>query len=126
MRKTQSQLRAEQIAKLQAEQAAYDKRVKESVKTAAFARCAAVEELYEMLGVTPESPTTREGKNGTVQVSSDKDEAKRSVRLVEVVARLVAERDERTTVPPEHELANIGLGATPFASGHTMGQHAIQ
>jgi hypothetical protein len=90
MKKTKSQLRAEQIANLQAEQDAYDRSVKESVKAAAFARCAAVEELYEMFGVKPEPPTIREGKNGPVQVSADKDEAKRAGRLVEAIARLVA------------------------------------
>ena len=97
MRQTKSQLRAEQIAKLQAEQDAYDRTVKESVRAAAFARCAAVEELYEMLHIEPEKPATREGKNGSVRVAVDKDETKRSVRLVETVARLVGERDARAT-----------------------------
>jgi hypothetical protein len=64
MRKSKSQLRAGQIAKLQAEQEAYDRSVKEPVKAAALARCSAVEELHEVLGVKPEPAMTREGKNG--------------------------------------------------------------
>lgn len=100
MRRTRSQLRAEQIAKLQAEQEAYDRGVKEAIRVAAPARCAAVEELYEMLGVEQEKPMTRSGKNGPVQVSTDKGEAKRSMRLVEAVAQLVAEHDERLADEP--------------------------
>lgn len=121
MRRTRSQLRAEQIAKLQAEQDAYDRSVKESVKAAALARCAAVEELYEMLGVKPEQAKTREGKSGPVQVSSDKDEAKRSARLVEAVARLVAERDEPTATASQQQQAATVPGTAPVALGQTTG-----
>lgn len=126
MRQTKSQLRAEHIAKLQAEQDAYDRRVKESIKAAAFARCAAVEELYELIGIEHEKPATREGRNGPVQVSTDKDESKRSVRLVEAVARLVSERDVRAAAasqqPPQ---AATALGAASTASGQTLGFRPI-
>ena len=121
MRKTKSQLRAEQIAKLHAEQDAYDRKVKESVKTSAFARCAAVEELYEMLSVKQEQPTTREGKNGPVQVSTDKDEAKRSGRLVEAIARLVAERDEHAAAASQRQQSVTVHGTASAALGQTMG-----
>jgi hypothetical protein len=121
MRKTKTQVRAEQIAKLQSEQDAYDKNVKESVKTAAFARCAAVEELYDLLGIEHEKASTREGKNGPVQVSTDKDETKRSNRLVEAVSRLVAGRDESVaSLPQGHQAATV-LGTASAEVGQTMG-----
>ncbi|SDS55520.1 hypothetical protein [Microterricola viridarii] len=125
MRRTKSQIRAEQIAKLHAEQEAYDRRVKESVKTAAFARCAAAEELYEMLRIEPEKPATREGKNGPVQVSTDKDETKRSARLVEAVALLVGERDLRAAGSQQRPQAATALGAASTASGQTTGFRPI-
>lgn len=124
MRKTKSQLRAEQIAKLQAEQEAYDLSVKEAVRGAAVARCAAVEELYEMLGVEHEKPMTRTGKNGPVQVSTDKDETKRSVRLVEAVARLVAERDEHLAAasrqPQAASVPRTATAATGYPSSYAQ------
>src|SRR5699024_12483651 len=49
--KTNVQRRAEKIAALMAEQQAYEVQVKEAVKSAAFARCDAVEQLYDVLGV---------------------------------------------------------------------------
>lgn len=127
MRQTKSQLRAEQIAKLKAEQDAYDRSVKESVKAAAFARCAAVEELYELLHIEPEKHSTRESKNGPVQVSTDKDESKRSVRLVEAIARLVSERDVRPAVasPQQQPQATTVLGAASAAAGQPMGFRPI-
>jgi hypothetical protein len=90
MRRTRSQIRAAEIAALVAEQAAYDKRVNEAIKIAAFARSDAVEQLYELLDVMPERSITRDGKNGTYEVATDKDETKRSARLVDAVAKLVA------------------------------------
>ena len=125
MRKTKSQLRAEQIAKLQAEQEAYDRSVKEAVRVAAFARCAAVEELYEMFGVKPESPSIREGKNGPVQVASDKDETKRSVHLVEAIARLVAERDEHTAAASQQRQAATVTAPAFAAPVQTMGLRPV-
>lgn len=91
MRRTRSQLRAAQIAQLAAEQAAYEKSVNEAMKTAAFARCDAVEQLYELLEVKPEPPITRDGKNGPYEVATDRDEVKRSVRLIDAVSRLLTE-----------------------------------
>lgn len=125
MRKTKSQLRAEQIATLKAEQDAYEKSVNESVKAAAFSRCAAVEDLYEMLGVKPEPTTTREGKSGPVQVASDKDEAKRSLRLVEAIARLVADRDEHAAAAYQRQQAATVPSAAPAVSGRTMGLRPV-
>jgi hypothetical protein len=125
MRKTKTQVRAEQIAKLQYEQDAYDKNVKESVKTAAFARCAAVEELYDLLGIEHEKASTRESKNGPVQVSTDKDETKRSNRLVEAVARLVAGRDESAASLPQHQQAATVLRTAATEVGQTMGERTI-
>jgi hypothetical protein len=125
MRKTKSQMRAEQIAKLHAEQEAYDRSVNEAVRVAAFARCAAVEELYEILTVRPEQPLIREGKNGPIQVASDRDESKRSGRLVEAIARLVAERDEHTAAASEPRQGATPPGSAPFAPGHPMGAHPI-
>ncbi|WP_138946837.1 hypothetical protein [Plantibacter sp. M259] len=121
MRRTKSQVRAEQIARLQKEQEAYERNIRESVKSAAFARCAAVEELYEMLGVAPERPKTREGRSGLVLVSSDKDETKRAGRLVEAVARLAAEPDG--LVVPEQQRTRTSSPADSLAipHGHPMG-----
>lgn len=90
MRRTRSQLRAAKIAELKAEQAAYDKSVTEAMKVASFARCDAVEQLYELLEIKPERSITRAGKNGTYEVATDKDEVKRSARLIEAVSTLLA------------------------------------
>lgn len=89
MRRTRSQLRAAQIAELAAEQAAFDKSVKDAVKFAAFARCDAVEQLYELLDVKPERPIRREGKNGVYEVATDKEEIARASRLIDAVASLL-------------------------------------
>lgn len=121
MRRTKSQLRAEQIARLQAEQEAYERNVRESVKSAAFARCAAVEELYEMLGVTPERPKTREGRSGQVQVSSDKDETKRSRRLLETIAEVLAERDDLVAAGQRQLQASPAPGAVGAPYGQPLG-----
>lgn len=93
MRRTRSQIRAAQIAILVSEQEAYDKSVREAMKAAAFARCDAVEQLYELLEVKPEPPFTRTGKNGSYEVATDKDETKRSARLVDAVVRLISAVD---------------------------------
>lgn len=108
MRRTRSQLRAAQIARLQAEQAAYDKSVKEAMKAAAFARCDAVEQLYELLEVRPERSITREGKNGAYEVATDKDEVKRSARLVEAISGLLStvESLQQSSHPPAAQNAS--------------------
>ncbi|AVL96161.1 MULTISPECIES: hypothetical protein [Microbacterium] len=99
MRRTRSQLRAAQIAALQAEQDAYDKNVNDAIKVAAFARCDAVEQLYELLDVQPEPPIIRDGKHGRYEVTSDKDEAKRAARLIEAVTVLLSIEEQPTTQP---------------------------
>lgn len=89
MRMTTSQLRAKQIAELQAEQSAYDKRIEEAMQSAGYARCALAEDLYELLDIRPEH-RTRKSRNGeTMQVASDKDEAIRSARLLAAVGQLM-------------------------------------
>lgn len=93
MSKTKVQRRAEQIAALVAEQQAYEANVKNAAKVAAFARCDAVEQLYDVLDVAPEPRTQRRQKDGTVvDVATDKDETKRAARLVEAVMALVEDR----------------------------------
>lgn len=89
MRRTRSQMRAAQIAALVAEQEEHDRRVQAAVKHAAIARCDAVEQLYELLEIDPEPTSVRAGKGGPREVSSDKDEAKRSSRLVDAVVALI-------------------------------------
>lgn len=107
MRRTRSQIRAAQIAELAAEQAAHEKSVNDAIKVAAFARCDAIEQLYELLDVGPERPIRREGKNGTYDVATDKDEVKRSARLVDAVsALLTAAESYRTT----SQLVDSGRG----------------
>lgn len=111
--KTNVQRRAEKIAALMAEQQTYEAQVKEAVKSSAFARCDAVEQLYDVLGVGPEPKTRRRQKDGTVvEVTADKDETKRAARLVEAVMALVEDRqapapshddsEERASVPVHH------------------------
>lgn len=113
MSKTNVQRRAEKIAALMAEQQAYEVQVKEAVKSAAFARCDAVEQLYDVLGVAPEPKTQRRQKDGTVvDVATDKDETKRAARLVEAVMALIEDRqvpapsndgsEEDVSVPVHH------------------------
>ncbi|MEU4014891.1 hypothetical protein AB0E56_06435 [Microbacterium sp. NPDC028030] len=96
MRKTRSQLRAEQIAQLQAEQAEHERSVETAVKVAKYARCAVVEELYELLDVRAEHKP-RESKNGVIQVSTDRDETKRTTRLLDAVTQLLASREDSLT-----------------------------
>ncbi|MDP3949507.1 hypothetical protein [Microbacterium sp.] len=93
MRKTRSQIRAEQIAQLQAEQAEHEKNVEAAMKVAKYSRCAVVEELYELLDVRSEQ-RPRESKNGVIQVSTDKDESKRTARLLDAVTRLLVTRED--------------------------------
>ena len=75
MAMTSAQRRAAQLAKLQAEQEQYEKAVVEAQENAAFARCKAVEELYELLEVK--------------KTRNDKDETKRAEKLVEAIGKLV-------------------------------------
>lgn len=100
MRRTRSQIRAAQIAELAAEQAAHDARVKDAVKFAAFARCDAVEQLYELLDVRPERPTKRKGRNGPYEVATDKEEVIRTARLIDAVTRLVSPADAHGSAAP--------------------------
>lgn len=91
IKKTKRELRAQQIAALVAEQEAEDKAVKESMKLASFARCDAVQQLYQLLGIAPENPRKRQGQDGVIhEVAQDRDETKRAARLVAEVASLVA------------------------------------
>lgn len=94
MRRTASQLRAEKIAALQAEQAEYEKRVQDASKLASHARCAVVEDLYELFNIEAEQ-RVRQGRSGSFPVSADRDESKRSAKLLDAVTRLL-ERDART------------------------------
>ncbi|MGD8216259.1 hypothetical protein [Aestuariimicrobium sp. Y1814] len=84
---------AELVAKkaaIEAEERADAKAVKDALKYAGEARCAAVEELYELFGIT-EEVTERMTKDGTVRrVRKDRGEAKRAARLVEAVVALKA------------------------------------
>ncbi|MGO1629511.1 MAG: hypothetical protein ACTHX2_11905 [Microbacterium sp.] len=113
MSKTNVQRRAEKIAALMAEQQAYEAQVKEAVKSAAFARCDAVEQLYDVIGVGPEPKTQRRQKDGKhIDVTTDKDETKRAARLVEAVMALAEGRqapapsndgsEEDVSVPVHH------------------------
>lgn len=99
MRRTRSQIRAAQIAELVAEQEAHDRRVKDAMKVAAFTRCDAVEQLYELLHVKPERPISRAGKNGAYEVATDKDEVKRSARLVDAVSALLTAAESHPATP---------------------------
>lgn len=114
MRKTRSQLRAEQIAQLQAEQAEHEKHVESAMKLAKYARCAVVEELYELLDVQPEHKA-REGKNGVIQVSTDKDEAKRTAHLLEAVTRLLTSREDSPAFTADWSQSASGLNESPQA-----------
>ncbi|WP_372983798.1 hypothetical protein [Microbacterium sp.] len=98
MRRTASQLRAEKIAALQAEQAEYDKRIQEGSKFANHARCAVVEDLYELFGIEVEQ-RVRQGRSGAFPVSVDRDESKRSARLLDAVGQLL-ERDSARLAAP--------------------------
>ena len=91
MRRTASQLRAEKIAALQAEQAEYEKRVQDASKVASQARCAVVEDLYELFGIGAEQ-RVRHGRSGAFAVSADRDESKRTANLLDAVSQLL-ERD---------------------------------
>ncbi|MEV4737578.1 MULTISPECIES: hypothetical protein [unclassified Microbacterium] len=86
---TTSQLRAKQIADLQAQQAAYERKVEEALKSAGYARCAVVEDLYELMGIEA-SQRKRKNRNGEIiQVLSDRDESDRTARLIEAVSSLL-------------------------------------
>lgn len=91
------------------------------MKSAAFARCAAVEELYEMLDVKPEPPKFREGRSGQVQVSSDKDETKRSRRLLDTIAEVLTERDDLVAAGQRQPQASPVPGAVGVPYGQPLG-----
>ncbi|MCV7512479.1 hypothetical protein M3D71_010080 [Micrococcus luteus] len=94
--KTARQLRAEwqaEIARREAEIVAAERaearRIDEALRRAGRARVAAVETLYEMLGID-EQTKTRTRRDGSVQtVRADLDEAERAERLVAAVAALL-------------------------------------
>lgn len=77
-------------AAIEAEERADAKAVKDALKYAGEARCAAMEELYELFGID-EEVTEKTAKDGTVRrVRKDRDEVKRAARLVEAVVALKA------------------------------------
>lgn len=79
---------------IEAEEKADEKAVVDAQKYASRARCAAVEELYEVLGIAADVTETTL-KDGTVRrTRRDRDETQRAARLVEAVVALVASRDE--------------------------------
>lgn len=120
-KKTKRELRAQQIAALVAEQEAEDKAVKESMKHAAFARCDAVQQLYQLLGIAPESPRKRQGQDGVIhEVAQDRDETKRAARLVAAVASLSA-GVERSGVEPQRSQSTAEHGSESAASAHHEG-----
>lgn len=90
MRMTTSQLRAKQIADLQAQQLAYERKIEDALKSAGYARCAVVEDLYELMGIEA-SQRKRKNRNGEIiQVISDRDESDRTARLIEAVSALLS------------------------------------
>lgn len=99
MRRTTSQLRAEKIAALQAEQAEYEKRIQDASKFASHARRAVVEDLYELFGIEAEQ-RVRQGRSGAFPVSADRDESKRSARLLDAVSQLLERDAARPTTRP--------------------------
>jgi hypothetical protein len=84
-----------------------------------LARCSAVEGLHEVLGVKPEPAMTREGKNAPVQVSTDKDETKRSARLLEAAAPIIAERDEHSVALQQQRQAASEQRSASAVPGHS-------
>lgn len=79
---------------IEAEEKADEKAVDDALKYASRARCAAVEELYEVLGIE-EDFTVSTLKDGTVRrTRRDRDETQRAARLVEAVVALVSSRDD--------------------------------
>lgn len=79
---------------IEAEEKADEKAVVDAQKYASRARCAAVEELYELLGIAADVTETTL-KDGTVRrTRRDRDETKRAARLVEAVVALVSSRDD--------------------------------
>lgn len=85
----EAELAAKQAA-IEAEERAAAKAVQDALKHAGEARCAAMEELYELFGID-EEVTEKTAKDGTVRrVRKDRDEVKRAARLVEAVVALKA------------------------------------
>lgn len=79
---------AAQQAQLEAEQAAHEQRIEVAVQEAARARCAAVEDLYELLGVEPVTRTRKRGGR-LREVNDDPGEVKRARALVDAVVELL-------------------------------------
>lgn len=108
--RTRREVRAHQIAALVAEQEAEEREVRGAIKHAAFARCDAVQQLYETLGVAPEKPLVRQSKNGPQEVSQDRDETKRAARLVAAVGSLMAEVERLRTEVAQARQPNQARG----------------
>lgn len=93
---TKRQRRATELAELvrlqgelEAEETAHEKAVRKAVETAGYARAAAVDELYELLGIEPEKTSRKRADGSTVTVHPDRDETRRARRLVEAVQALL-------------------------------------
>lgn len=127
--KTARQLRAEwqaEIARREAEIAAAEReegrRTDEALRRAGRARVAAVEILYELLGID-EQTTTRTRKDGTVQtVRVDRDETERAECLVAAVQALVAGRDALRSAPARATATSAPL-PSPAGQGAAAGGH---
>lgn len=88
-------------AAIEAEELADKKALKDALKYAAEARVGAVEELYELFGIE-EEVTETVTKDGVVRrMRKDRDETKRTARLVERVVALVAEHGLPVEAPAE-------------------------
>ncbi|QCP08419.1 hypothetical protein FDF08_10905 [Micrococcus luteus] len=133
--KTARQLRAEwqaEIARREAEIAAAereeDRRTDEALRRAGRARVAAVEILYELLGVD-EQTTTRTRRDGSIQtVRVDRDETERAERLVDAVRALLAHCDGLRSAPAESAPTSAPLpspaGLDATVSGREQTAHA--
>lgn len=88
-----------QQAELEAAETAYERAVRDAVGRAGYARCEAVETLYELLGI--DEITTTRTRRGVVQtVRTDTDETQRAQRLVEAVTALMAQATSGTRAAP--------------------------
>lgn len=107
-RKTQAQMQADRLVELErekqrieADRKKYEATVKKAVKSAGFARADAVEQLYELLGIEAETTPRKHADGMVTQVAADRDETRRSRRLLDAVTELLEAAE--TTEQMQHD-----------------------
>ncbi|PWH04969.1 hypothetical protein DEO23_15670 [Brachybacterium endophyticum] len=92
IREQQAELQR-QLEAVQSEAKGQEAALQTAAKVAGLSAYRVVDALYDLLEVVPETPTTRSGKNGTVEVPVDKTEEVRTERLLTMLETVIESAD---------------------------------